>query len=115
MARLRCVNGVGISLSVVHSFPTHIVLSGTPMNTSVLDLTNQFKFLGIEHPEELLRAAHSSASRKSAPRHFSNAGSLMTFVLGGIMMRHTQNMKYRGTTTTLMQLPKKVSYLDCVS
>jgi SWI/SNF-related matrix-associated actin-dependent regulator of chromatin subfamily A3 len=106
--------GVTFLSLFVHLFPTHSLL-GTPMNTSVLDLTNQFKFLGIEHPEELLRAAHSSARSKSG-RHCSNdSGSMMTFVLGSIMMRHTQNMKYRGTSTTLMQLPKKVSYLDCVS
>ena len=87
------------------------------MNTSVLDLTNQFRFLGIEHADELLRAAHPSAHSKLDRRRSNDIPStrLMTFVLGGIMMRHSQNMKYRGTTTTLMQLPKKVSYLYHVS
>ena len=108
--------GVTFLSFAVDLFPTH-GLSGTPMNTSVLDLTNQFKFLGIEHPEELLRAAHPSAHSKLARRQSIDIPDcrMMTFVLGGIMMRHTQNMKYRGTSTTLMQLPKKVSYLDCVS
>jgi hypothetical protein len=32
-----------------------------------------------------------------------------TFLMRSIMMRHSQNQKYRGTSTTLMSLPPKVS------
>ena len=33
----------------------------------------------------------------------------MRFLLGSVMIRHSQKQKYRGTDTTLMSLPTKVS------
>lgn len=69
------------------------------------DLANQFKFLGIEYADELIRSVDGRGGRNPVDPN----PELIQFLLGGIMMRHSQKQKYRGTETTLMSLPKKVS------
>lgn len=76
------------------------------MNTSFGDLKNQFKFLGIEEADKLV----SSISGRGR-----NSEILMghaRFLLGNIMIRHSQKQKYRDTDTTLMSLPNKVCVLS---
>jgi hypothetical protein len=88
-------------------------LSGTPLDTSVSDLANQFKFLGVEHADEIIRSVDWSSGRSGRQQisnHTLQNGKLQ-FLLGGIMMRNSQKQKYRGTETTLMSLPRKVSNL----
>jgi hypothetical protein len=75
------------------------------LNTSFNDLKNQLKFLGIDDLQDLFRAfeQHFRGTRRTDE-------PLLLFFLRSIMMRHTQNQKYRGTSTTLMALPEKVSH-----
>lgn len=85
------------------------LVSGTPINTNISDLKNQLKFLGIEHVDDFFRVFNPPKSRG---RRFYLSGQTeskgaMLFFLRSIMMRHTQNQKYRGTETTLMSLPSK--------
>jgi hypothetical protein len=97
-------------------------MSGTPVNTTVMDLKNQLSFLGIQDHSDLMEYF-----KESFFRHIndSSAGSnyyrydkhvvpglgLFTFFMRSIMMRHSQNQQYTGTNTTLMNLPPKVSTL----
>jgi hypothetical protein len=74
---------------------------GTPMNTSYYDLKNQLKFLGFEHVEKVF----DSLCRGKKEADFD----LLMYFLRPIMMRHSQEQKYRGTSTTLMSLPQKVN------
>lgn len=92
------------------------LVSGTPFNNSFNDLYNQLKFLGVEHAEDMMKVFEQSAyhhigdPRKNS-RHSSHGpcfGNLL-FFLRSIMIRHTQKQTYRGTSTTLMSLPVKVS------
>lgn len=71
------------------------------MNTCHNDLKNQLKFLGFEHVEKIFSAMNSNGSEIDMDR--------LMYFLRPIMMRHSQEQKYRGTTTTLMSLPPKVS------
>jgi hypothetical protein len=95
--------------------------TGTPISTSINDLSNQLKFLGIQD---------SGAMMKQFKEHVCNNGNgggrgrgrsrylytgerprigPFTFLLRAIMMRHTQNMTYAGSeNTTLMSLPPMV-------
>jgi hypothetical protein len=73
------------------------------MNTAVVDLKNQLKFLGIEDVEAMFQ--------KFCPKKghgTDNHPEQLVFFLSTIMIRHSQNQKYRGTSTTLMSLPGKV-------
>lgn len=90
-------------LLILYSIAT--LSSGTPLNTSFKDLVNQFKFLGIEDADEMIRAVGGTGGRRPT----DPVAWKIQFLLGNIMMRHSQKQKYRGTETTLMSLPKKVS------
>ena len=76
------------------------------MNTSITDLKNQVRFLGFEYVEKLFAAF---TRRTSRGRSDVRMDELMYF-LRPIMMRHSQEQKYRGTSTTLMSLPPKVNH-----
>jgi hypothetical protein len=79
--------------------------AGTPVNTSFKDLKNQLKFLGIENVDAMFNMFLKQG--RNRVEEF-DAGKLL-FFLRNIMIRHTQKQTYRGTTTTLMSLPAKVS------
>ena len=81
--------------------------SGTPMNTSHDDLKNQIRFLGYEHVPNIFNALYSKRSYSGRGKKEIDSKLLMYF-LRPIMMRHSQEQKYRGTSTTLMSLPPKV-------
>lgn len=94
------------------------LVSGTPVNTSLNDLRNQLKFIGLEDVDEMFSIFSSSVfahtddrSRRNedpyARRDNRDFGHFM-FLMRCIMIRHSQNQTYRGTTTTLMSLPPKV-------
>ena len=73
------------------------------MNTSHCDLKNQLKFLGFEHVDKIFEnIGVQSRSRREVDMN------LLMYFLRPIMMRHSQEQKYRGTSTTLMSLPPKV-------
>lgn len=78
------------------------------MNTSYFDLKNQLKFLGFEHVEKLYKGLIQSGYENYKKKE-ANPELLMYF-LRPIMMRHSQDQKYRGTSTTLMSLPPKVNH-----
>ena len=78
------------------------------MNTSHYDLKNQLKFLGFEHIEKTFLALHYPCTINN--KMLMN--ELIAYFLRPIMMRHSHEQKYRGTSTTLMSLPPKVSYLE---
>jgi len=74
------------------------------MTTKVLDLQNQLKFLGIEHLEETFNAIFQ---RCGGVVVHSDAMDRLMYFLRPIIMRHSQDQKYRRTLTTLMSLPPK--------
>jgi glycine cleavage system pyridoxal-binding protein P len=77
------------------------------VNTSFKDLKNQLKFLGVENVDAMFSVFLKQQSRNRGGEEF-DAGKLL-FFLRNLMIRHTQKQTYRGTTTTLMSLPAKVS------
>mmetsp|Transcript_23273 Transcript_23273/g.55031 ORF Transcript_23273/g.55031 Transcript_23273/m.55031 type:complete len:1470 (-) Transcript_23273:218-4627(-) len=84
------------------------IVSGTPMNTRYEDLKNQLKFLGFENVEKLFKGLCRNTNNNDP-----NINLLMYF-LRPIMMRHSQGQKYRGTSTTLMSLPKKTERKEVI-
>ena len=81
------------------------------MNTKIQDLKNQLKFLGFEHVDTSFNRIYSSQRRGKKEANMD----LLMYFLRPIMMRHSQEQKYRGTSTTLMSLPPKVShYLESI-
>ena len=108
---------------------------GTPIQTSLTDLKNQLKFLGIDNINEMFlmfrntlehtndRAAQQGKKWRRG-RHFSNymrepeLGNLgklrfghFMFFLRSVFLRHSQQQRYRSSVpkVTLMSLPPKVS------
>jgi hypothetical protein len=77
------------------------------------DLANQFRFLGIEEPETIISSFQEAVGSQIKDK--SRSGGLreygdpyfgkFTFMMRSLMMRHSQQMKYVGTSTTLMSLP----------
>jgi len=71
-------------------------------------LKNQLNFLGLGDVgnaiEPLPSGGDSAADCEVALHQFSSF-----FLVRPLMMRHSQQQKYRGTDTTLMSLPPKVS------
>jgi len=95
------------------------LVSGTPINTTVMDLKNQLLFLGIENAsammevfkESMFRRIHDPSVTKGTS-HLSLPGfGMFSFLARSIIMRHSQAQKYTGTNTTLMSLPPKVRTL----
>jgi hypothetical protein len=97
------------------------LVSGTPVSSSFNDLKNQLKFIGLlEDVDEMFRTfavtalKHANDPGRSKKRgrkqsRDDRAFGPFTFMMRNIMIRHTHNQKYTGTTTTLMSLPPKVS------
>ena len=80
------------------------------MNTSIADLKNQLKFLGIEYVKDLFGIfCASSAYDKGECGEITIPGKL-SFFLGSIMMHHRKNQMCWGTKTTLMSLPAKTEH-----
>lgn len=92
-------------------------VTGTPMNTSLGDLKNQLKFIGIEHTELLfdrLKGAEMHMSKSSGSRHnrrneyrTKEIGNLL-FFLRSVMIRHSMKQMHQGSSNDLMSLPPKV-------
>jgi len=90
------------------------MVSGTPVNTTVTDLRNQFKFLGIGAQAEMetfkstffRQINDPSASKSTTSRELPGFG-LFNFFVRNLLIRHSQAQKYTGTNTTLMSLPPK--------
>ena len=87
------------------------IVTGTPVNTSVKDLRNQLKFIGIEHVDDIFRICcegeFSYGRHRRGSGDMIEAPSQLLFFLRSLVMRHTQRQCYRGTQTTLMSLPAK--------
>lgn len=99
------------------------LVSGTPVSSSFNELKNQLKFIGLENVDEMFRTfavtalKHANDPGRSKKRgrkqsRDDRAFGPFTFMMRNIMIRHTHNQKYTGTTTTLMSLPPKVSEND---
>jgi hypothetical protein len=107
------------SVCSCHIFLLDFSMSGTPVNTTLMDLKNQLSFLGIQDHSDLMEyfkgsffrhVNDSSVGKKNDDIPVPGLG-LFTFFMRSIMMRHSQNQTYTGTNTTLMSLPPKVSKL----
>ncbi|CAJ1949444.1 unnamed protein product [Cylindrotheca closterium] len=82
------------------------IVTGTPVSTSMFDLINQLKLLGIESVDEMIRNCCDKPSSRNTNQYIRRPGKLL-FLLRNVMIRHTQKQCYRGTNTTLMSLPPK--------
>lgn len=124
------VSGASLKLLLLHSYSwyhafSHSILlslllqTGTPISTSINDLSNQLKFLGIQHSGEMMKEFNQNVCNNNGSARGRGRGShsgserprigSFTFLMRSIMMRHTQMMTYAGSETTLMSLPPKVS------
>jgi SNF2 family DNA or RNA helicase len=83
------------------------IVSGTPINTSVLDLKSQLSFLGIENVQSLFNMFCNTRNYAYSSEGDIGSPAELLFFLRNIMMRHAQKQTYRGTYTTLMSLPAK--------
>ena len=111
-------DGSRLCLSSHHFFS----VIGTPVSTSLGDLSNQLAFLGIVHPRPYVTVFRNSigdgfgqqarTTRKRGRLQSRGTGAKalgkFCYFMRSIMMRHSQDMKYSGTNTTLMSLPPKV-------
>jgi len=79
------------------------LVSGTPLNTSLKDLKNQLKFIGIQQVESYFSKIFSKPHGNKVKVN----PYYLVFMLRSIMMRHTQKQMYRNSKTTLMSLPSK--------
>lgn len=93
------------------------LVSGTPVNTSIMDLQNQLKFVGIQDVTRMFELFIDSTGRhvsdgQQKSRRWMNVSPLsplghFTFLMRAVLMRHSQKQKYRNTSTSLMSLPPK--------
>jgi len=96
-------------------------VSGMPVNTSLNDLRNQLKFIGLENIDDMFTIFSATAFSHTNDRtrrntdysHDNRVFGHFVFLLRSVMIRHTQQQTYRGTTTTLMSLPPKASNPLC--
>jgi len=101
------------------------LLSGTPISSSIADLALQLEFLGVDQSKRLasrlVEHVGCKVNEKSAKRCGSEPSGvpksqsvgMFTFLMCLIMMRHSQEMIYSGTSTTPMSLPPK-EWKTCV-
>jgi SNF2 family DNA or RNA helicase len=101
-------------------------VTGTPVSTSLNDLSNQLKLVGIEHVAEYFEIFRNTVMKtindrsKTKDRGRSNThkpdnrlfGHFL-FFMRSLMIRHTKTQKYLGTDTDLMALPAKVRVAQC--
>jgi hypothetical protein len=87
-----------------------------------MDIKNQLKFIGLEAVDQMFNQFKSSvfesldedsrrrfkANQKKEHTDDRKIGHFM-FLMRAVMIRHSQKQQYRGTPTTLMSLPPKVS------
>ena len=120
MARFRYVvppgGYLGCTLFRNRALTVFTLCVGTPVCTSLSDLKNQLKFIGIENVEAMFKTfsrlmehtgdRSQSSRRGSRLSHGRVLGHFM-FMMRAVMIRHSQQQKYNGTNTTLMQLPPK--------
>jgi SNF2 family DNA or RNA helicase len=99
------------------------LVSGTPANTSLIDLLNQLVFLGVEDVDTmfsnftqnvLFHTKDQGAFKRGRHLHLhpvsvSPCIGHFTFLMRSILLRYSQKQTYRNTSTTLMSLPPKVS------
>ena len=97
-------------------------VTGTPINTRVMDLQEQMKFIGFDHVESYFRQCESKwvlpnmqtsttcskIRRCDRTNLFSDApiGNFL-FLFREMLMRHTMKMTNRGSNTDIMSLPPK--------
>jgi hypothetical protein len=76
-------------------------------------MKNQLAFLGMEDatPEFTKKRPDQFEPEICSDIHWRSS----LFLMRPIMMRHSQLQTYRGTTTTLMSLPPKVSVFSKIS
>ncbi len=78
------------------------------------DIKNQLEFIGLKDIDSLFLKFSDTIMPDVDPRHryrrwnqCTRFGEFM-FLMRAVMIRHSQNQMYRGTSTTLMSLPRKV-------
>jgi len=89
------------------------IVSGTPMNTDVSDLKNQLKFLGFEHVDKSFNQIYYYTRSNNGKKEIDM--DRLLYYLRPIIMRHSQEQKYRGTATTLMSLPPKTERKESIN
>jgi len=117
---------IAVSSCGLDTYPS-LASSGTPVNTSLMDLDEQLSFLGVEKARPMINLLKKSTFRHIGDRNVSRGGGgrrrrqsydfnlsempklgNFLFLMRPLMMRHSQKQKYRATDTTLMSLPPKV-------
>jgi hypothetical protein len=85
----------------------------------LLDVKGQLQFIGLENIDEMFQDFRRTVLlhiREKQPKQNNEAtiscerrrfGHFM-FLMRAVMIRHSQQQQYRGTSTTLMSLPPKV-------
>jgi hypothetical protein len=108
-----CVSGKMSILITVYensSWCLYLHCVGTPWGTSLLDVRNQLKFIGLENMDKLFLDFQNAIFVYWGKRPFDQRthGHFM-FLMRTVLIRHSQKQRYRGTSTTLMSLPPKVN------
>jgi hypothetical protein len=80
-----------------------------------MDLQNQLKFLGIDHVESMFHTFRCNLMAHLEKRRHrigyigeSTKFGQFLFLMRAVLIRHSHNQQYRGSSTTLMSLPPKV-------
>jgi SNF2 family DNA or RNA helicase len=91
------------------------IVTGTPMSGNPKEMKNLLKFIGIEESDKMFsnigsaqiarERRHSNARGRRHSNDDSRHAELLMFLLRPILLRHSQEQKYRGTPNTLMSLP----------
>jgi SNF2 family DNA or RNA helicase len=99
-------------------------VTGTPVNTSLSDISNQLRLIGIENVAEYFELFRETVFKIVKDSSFSTGNRRrrrsydcrtnyelfgpFVFFMRTLMIRHSKKMKYLGTDTELMALPEKV-------
>ena len=86
-------------------------ITGTPINTSLDDLKQQLRFVGLPDVDTLFSLFSETVLKNGYPRPGKRNNGHFVFFMRNVMFRHSLDQKYLGTETTLMNLPGKVSGL----
>lgn len=99
-------------------------VTGTPISTSINDLSNQLRLIGFEDVSEyfsifrktVMLLVNDRENKKGRGRRGSYSSDQdkkmgkFLFFMRNLMIRHTKHQKYAGTDTELMALPPKVRF-----
>ena len=92
-------------------------VTGTPINTNVMDLKNQLSFIGLDDLNSMFsllssRMGHHNGGKPTGGRRRRWGGTAhevgpFNFLMRSLLIRHTMEQKCRETNRDLMSLPEK--------